>query len=48
MKPTTRHIDGGGRNPRVHKEMNGQMNGKQIANNYKFKQDIQIQNRKPK
>ena len=28
MKPKTRHIDGGGRNPLVHKEMNGQMNGK--------------------
>ena len=49
MKPKTRHIDGGGRNPLLHTEMSGQMNGKQIiAKTYRFNKVIRIQNGKPK
>ena len=45
MKSKTRHVDGGGKNPRVHWEIQLQMRFKK---NRRCKKDIQIQIDKPK
>ena len=45
MKSKTRHVDGGGRNPRVHGEFVENMRFKK---KHRFTKDIQIQIEKPK